>query len=130
MTERLDQIERILSANAQQWAATQATVDANAQQIAINAEAVSLLVSDNRAAREREDAARAEYRRLNDEQSQRIQNLIDDARIDRQATTQRFEAVQAEANRRFDAQMQIAQAMLSELARLNSRVEYLEQRAS
>ena len=180
MTERLDQIERILSNNAQQLEITRAVVennaqqleitravvDANAQQVANNTESINLLMREGQAAREREDAARAEYRRLHDEQGQRIQNLIDDARADRQSTTQKFEAVQArtdearaedsrrfeavqvsidearaedrrrfdaaqlEANRRFDAQMQISQAMLTELARLNTRVEYLEQRAS
>ncbi len=116
MTERLDQIERILSNNAQQLEstralmdnnaqrleATRAVVDANAQQIAINAEAITLFVREGQAARERADAERVEYLRRFDEQSQLIQNLIEDARADRQATVQRFEATQAENGRRFD----------------------------
>ena len=80
------------------------------------------LLNDARADRQQAERDRTE-------QSQRIENLLNDARADRQQVQaeREEERRQSEENRRrFDAQLQISQAMLVELAKVNSRLEILE----
>jgi hypothetical protein len=85
-----------------------------------------------------EIASEAEAKHV--EQSEHVENLLNDAKTDRQVWREglneqgkRIESLLSDAKaerlenqRRFDAQMQISQAMLVELARVNSRLEILE----
>ncbi|MGB7248301.1 MAG: hypothetical protein WBC73_05125 [Phormidesmis sp.] len=74
-----------------------------------------------------EDRKQAERDRT--EQNQRFENLLNDARADRQqiqAEREENHRQFEENKRRFDAQLQISQAMLVELAKVNSRLEILE----
>ena len=136
MTERLDRIEALLLGLAKQQsahneclvridstldkAATQTVANAeqsrtNGQQIADNAEAIAgtrQLVQAN-----------AEAIATNE---QRFEVMRGDVNADRQQWQAAADADRAENRRRFDAQQQIAQAMLVELSRVNSRLEVLE----
>ena len=94
------------------------------------------LLSDARADRQQAERDRAEWRSGFDEMREQMNRdreewragfdgLREQAERDREEWRERFE----ENARRFDAQQQISQAMLVELARVNSRLEFLEQRA-
>ena len=115
MTERLDKIESDIADihSALNRMATE-FLRPLMQQAQANQQAIAGLA---------EMAAEAAVERS--EQNIRIENLLAEARADRQQA----ERDREENRRRFDAQMQITQAMLVELARVNSRLEILEQRA-
>ncbi len=112
MTDRLDRIEQsIESSNTAVNMILTEFIRPLAQQSVVNQNALDGLIQMR---------ADAEIERI--EQNQRIENLLDEARADRQQAT----ADREENRRRFDAQQQISQAMLVELARVNSRLEILE----
>jgi hypothetical protein len=70
------------------------------------------------------------------EQRQQIQVLIEDARADRKRYAEQFdrqltkiESNEIESTRRYQAQLEITQAMLVELSTVNRRIETLENAA-
>ena len=123
MTERLDKIESDISDinNALNRMATE-FLRPLMQQAQANQQAIAGLAQ-----------MMAESAVERSEQNIRIDNLLSDARADRQQAERdrqewrtKFDEMQIENARRFDAQLQITQAMLVELARVNSRLEILE----
>ena len=113
--ERLERIESTLDRAAAQTVANAEQLSTNEQQIANNAEAIAgtrQLVQAN-----------AEAIATNE---QRFEVMRGDVNADRQQWQAAADADRAENRRRFDAQQQIAQAMLVELSRVNSRLEVLE----
>lgn len=123
MTERLDRIEQsIADLNSAMNMMLTEFIRPLAQQSQSNQQALAGLI---------EMTVDSEVER--GEQNLRIENSLGNAKADREESDQRFEAVIAQARadreenrRRFDAQQQISQAMLVELARVNSRLEILE----
>ena len=113
--ERLTRIESALDRAAVQTVANPEQSGTNKQQIASNAEAI--------AKTENLVQANAEVIAANE---QRFEVMRGDANADRQQWQVAADADRAENRRRFDAQQQIAQAMLVELSRVNSRLEVLE----
>lgn len=130
MTEKLDRIE------SQQATNTEAIAQLNNAMNEMLAQFIQPLVQQSQVNQKAlngliEMTATAEVER--GEQNTRIENLLNDAKADREENRKSFDAVIAQADRdreenrrRFDAQQQISQAMLLELARVNSRLELLE----
>ena len=123
MTERLDRIESgIADINNALNTMTTEFIRPLMQQAQANQQAIAGLAQ-----------MMAESAVERSEQNIRIDNLLSDARADRQQAERdrqewraKFDEMQTENARRFDAQLQITQAMLVELARVNSRLEILE----
>jgi hypothetical protein len=123
MSDRLDRIEAILQSVAEQQAANTQDIDALIEAISTT----DLLVRENiRNIQENRQiteasvqADREEYRALNAEQSQRIENLLNDARADRKRAD--------EERQRADEYRQRADA---ERAEQSQRIENLLNEAS
>lgn len=113
--ERLTRIESALDRAAVQTVANAEQSGTNKQQIASNAEAI--------AKTENLVQANAEAIAAN---KQRFEVMRGDANANRQQWQAAADADRAESRRRFDAQQQIAQAMLVELSRVSSQLEVLE----
>ena len=123
MTERLDRVERdIADINSALNTMAAEFIRPLMQQSQANQQALAGLI---------EMTADAAVERA--EQNTRIENMLNEAQSDRQEWRAGFDEMREQMNRdreenrrRFDAQQQISQAMLVELARVNSRLEILE----
>ena len=113
--ERLERIETALDRAATQTVANAEQSGTNEQQIASNAEAIA----------ETGNLVQANAEAISTNE-QRFEVIRGDANADRQQWQAAADADRAEMRRSFNAQQQIAQAMLVELSRVNSRLEVLE----
>jgi len=127
--ERLERVESALDRAAAQTVVNAEQSGTNEQLIAGNAAAIA----ETRTLVQANTAAIAETRELvqaNAEaiitNEQRFEVMRGDANADRQRWQAAADADRAENRRRFDAQMEITQAMLLQLSNLNRRVEDLE----